>query len=76
MESGLEKQINEFLEKFSNRSVEDDFMYNTGLIRARSNNMDDYDALEMTGIFNLCEHSMTNDSHRSLREIFFFVSLK
>ncbi|KAL7048759.1 hypothetical protein ACKWTF_003480 [Chironomus riparius] len=48
MESGLEKQINEFLEKFSNRSVEDDFMYNTGLIRARSNNMDDYDALEMT----------------------------
>ncbi|XP_070494740.1 guanine nucleotide exchange factor DBS isoform X6 [Chironomus tepperi] len=48
MESGLEKQINEFLEKFSNHSVEDDFLYNTGLIRARSNNMDDYDALEMT----------------------------
>jgi len=60
MESGLEKQINEFLEKFSNRSeLEDDFLYNTGLIRARSNNMDDYDALEMTGIFILCEHSMT-----------------
>lgn len=59
MESGLEKQINEFLEKFSNRSVEDDFLYNTGLIRARSNNMDDCDALEMTGIFYLREHSMT-----------------
>lgn len=66
MESGLEKQINEFLEKFSNRSVEDDFLYNTGLIRARSNNMDEYDALEMTGKVNLCEQSMTNDSHSFL----------
>lgn len=63
MESGLEKQINEFLEKFSNRSVEDDFLYNTGLIRARSNNMDECDGLEMTGKVNLREQSMTSDSH-------------
>lgn len=48
MESGLEKQINEFLEKFSNHP-EDDFLYNnTALISSRGN-MDELDGLEMTG---------------------------
>jgi hypothetical protein len=53
MESGLEKQINEFLEKFSqsaNRAVEDEFLFDAGLTRARSKFDMEYDsALEMTG---------------------------
>lgn len=55
MESGLEKQINEFLEKFSQSaasSVDDDFIFsgNDGsLIRTRSKFDMENDGLEMTG---------------------------
>lgn len=53
MESGLEKQINEFLEKFSQSSagaVDDEILFSGGLIRTRSKFDMDYDELEMTGM--------------------------
>lgn len=51
MESGLERQINEFLEKFSEssaRAVEDDFIF-SGMTTTRGNKLDMEDGLEMTG---------------------------
>lgn len=54
MESGLEKQINEFLEKFSqsaNGAQTEEFLFddNAGLKRTRSKFNMDYEALEMSG---------------------------
>lgn len=57
MESGLEQQINEFLEKFSAQSTaravdDDDFIFsgNDGsLIRTRSKFDMEFDGLEITG---------------------------
>jgi hypothetical protein len=51
MESGLERQINEFLEKFSEtsaRAVEDDILF-SGVTTARSSKLDMEDGLEMMG---------------------------
>lgn len=47
----LEKKINEFLENFNqtaNSAIEDEFLFNDGLIRSRSKYAME-DGLEMTG---------------------------
>jgi hypothetical protein len=57
MENQLEKQINEFLEKFSqssSRAYEDDILFDSGLMQSNSSKINmDCDGIEMTGKIKL-----------------------